>query len=513
MAHHEKKIVNLTELAKISQQLKKSRKKIVLCHGAFDLIHPGHIRHFQSAKKHGDILIVTITADKYMKKGPGRPIFNEGLRAEVLAALNNVDFVAIVNSESAIEIINSIKPDFYFKGPDYKDRKINAKVPRKLDVEKKAVEHWGGKLMFTADEITFSSSKLINHYLDPYPPKTKQYFDGLKQKYSVDEIIEQLVQLKSVKVLIIGDTIIDQYHYCTPMGKSSKEPVIVNRFLHDESFTGGVLASANHVSALSDQVQMVTVLGKQQTFESFIRKKLYNPVRPNFFYREDTNTYVNRRFLDSVTNQKVFQITYMNNTPISGTLEKKIISYLGKQIPKSDLVIVNDFGHGMITKNIIETICTQAKYLTLNVQANSANYGFNVVTKFPSANFVCIDEQELRLATHDKYSDIPTLVRILGKQTNFAEMIITRGKDGSLSYSKKNDQLIETPACVDKTVDRVGAGDALFAITSPCMYADMDRALVSFIGNVAGALQAQVVGNKEQIKFADLTKFITRLLK
>ncbi|MBI3955015.1 adenylyltransferase/cytidyltransferase family protein, partial [Candidatus Gottesmanbacteria bacterium] len=123
-----KKIKRLGELGKISRKLKEEGKKIVLCHGVFDLIHPGHIRHFQSAKKYGEVLIVTITADKFVKRGPGRPIFKEELRSEVLAVIGIIDYVGIVHAESAVEAIKKIKPDFYVKGPDYRGRKQNTLI-------------------------------------------------------------------------------------------------------------------------------------------------------------------------------------------------------------------------------------------------------------------------------------------------------------------------------------------------------------------------------------------------
>src|SRR3990167_1547202 len=160
------KIKGISELGKLVLQMKKEGKKIVHCHGVFDLIHPGHIRHLASAKKNGDILVVTVTADRYVKKGPGRPIFNQNLRTEVLSSLEQIDYVAIIDSESAVPAIRKIKPHFYVKGPDYRHRKKIEALPRKLADEEKAVKAVGGKLIFSVDDIIFSSSRLINQYHD-----------------------------------------------------------------------------------------------------------------------------------------------------------------------------------------------------------------------------------------------------------------------------------------------------------------------------------------------------------
>lgn len=193
-------------------------------------------------------------------------------------------------------------------------------------------------------------------------------------------------------------------------------------------------------------------------------------------------------------------------------VEKKILAYLKREINKYDMVIVNDFGHGMLTNRIIRSLCSKAKYLALNVQANSANYGFNVITKYSRADYVCIDEQELRLATHDKYSHLEKLIKRVFKKMSCRDMIVTRGAEGSISYAKDSG-FIEVPSMTQKIVDRMGAGDTLFAVTSPCIYAGFDKKIVPFLGNVAGAIKVQHIGNRDAAGLAEISKFITRLLK
>lgn len=507
------KIVTLLELSRITTRLKKAGKKIVHCHGVFDLIHPGHIYHFRSAKKYGDILVITITADKFVKKGPGRPVFNEDLRSEVLAALSCIDFVSIVNSDSALLAIEKIRPDFYVKGPDYKHRTPNPLLPRKLGTESATVEKYGGKLVFTDDEIIFSSSHLLNQHFDAYPETTKVYLDSLRESYSDSEIINKLLAISDKKILIIGDTIIDEYQYTRPLGKSSKEPVLVHIYKDGEFFAGGTLATANHVSALVKNITLVTLLGKSRSYESFIRKHLKPQITPKFFYENGTTpTIVDRRFVDQYTQQKLFQVRYMSDTVISEKVETKIFNFLKKEIPLHDAVIVNDFGHGLLSPKLIRLICRRARMLLLNVQANSANFGFNVITKYPHADFVCMDEAELRLATHDKYTDVTKLAKYISRKLNCEELVFTRGPFGAVSITK-NKEVTISPALSLKVVDRVGAGDAFFAIAGVASIAQFDSRLIAFLGNIASALKLQTVGNKTPLDFKEITKFITRLLK
>ena len=127
-----KKIITLEKLSDIVRKYKKRGKKVVLCHGVFDLLHLGHIKHFEEAKSCGDVLIVTVTEDKYVKKGPNRPIFSLLNRMEALSSLSIIDYVAANRWESAVETIKTVKPNIYCKGPDYKDNSVdftkNAKV-------------------------------------------------------------------------------------------------------------------------------------------------------------------------------------------------------------------------------------------------------------------------------------------------------------------------------------------------------------------------------------------------
>jgi len=346
-AKQEKKVKNLNSLSKIVDGLKKKGKKIVQCHGVFDLIHLGHIRHFNLAKKEGDILVVTITKDKYVKRGPGRPLFNENLRAETLASLAITDYVSIIDSPTATGCIKALKPDVYVKGADYKEKEKD--VTGKIYEEEEAVKLIGGRLVFT-DDITFSSSSLINDYLDAFPPETLKYLKAIKKKYSIDLIKEKLKLLRKQKVLVIGDAIIDQYHYCMPMGKSSKEHLVANRYVSEEMFAGGVLATANNVASICSKVDLLTVLGKREPFTDFIKERMSSNITPKFFIRNDTGTIVKRRFVNDSTSRKLFEICYIKDDDMPKELEDKILAQLKKTIENYDLVIVSDYGHGFLTK-------------------------------------------------------------------------------------------------------------------------------------------------------------------
>ena len=503
------KIKSLEELNKIATDLRVQNKVIVHCHGVFDLVHPGHIRHFYSAKKQGDVLFLTLTADEFVKRGPGRPIFNQNIRAETLAALSVSDYVGIVFEPTAKSAIQSIRPNFYAKGPDYKDK--DKDITGQISADEETVTNCGGQLLITNDSA-FSSSKLINNHLDVYPSEVLDFLQKFAQQYSSTYITEQINNMMNLRILVIGDSIIDQYHYCSTMNKTGKEPLVANKYISNESFAGGAIATANHIGNICSNVTLFTILGRKDSWEDFIRKQTEQTgIKLSLFYRDDAETTVKRRFISDTNNRKLFEICFMNDNPISELVENDIVLDLEEKIHDYDLVIVNDFGHGFLTPRIIDVICKKANKLALNVQTNSANTGFNLITKYSKADFICVDEIELRYATHDRFSSLDTLMREIQTKMNCALMITTRGPKGTFSFSAPNN-FYNTPALADKVIDAVGAGDALFAYAAPAFASNVPHEVISFVGNAVGAIAVQIMGNRDSVKKIDVLKFITRLL-
>lgn len=502
------KIISLEKAAKVSARLKKSGKTIAQCHGCFDLLHPGHIKHFEAAKTIADVVIVTLTPDRFVNKGPGRPVFNEHLRMESIAALQAVDYVVLNKWPTAVEVISIVKPDLYIKGQDYKDRERD--VTKNILKEENAVKAGGGKIHFT-EEITFSSSSLINTHFSPHNEKIQQYLAAFKKKYSAEKINEQMDKLKDISVLVIGDTIIDEYHYCQPLGKSTKSPNISAVYLRQNVFAGGVLAVANHVSQFAGNVELVTVLGKKNSQKEIISEKLSPSVSKKFFFREDGPTNTKRRYLDKYLDIKLFEVTFINDKHIERKLEQEVLAYLKTAVKKHDMILVTDFGHGFITPAIIEFLESSGKYLAVNAQTNSNNYGYNYITKYKKTDFVSIDERELRMPFSDSHGEIDELIGKLKKITHADTIQITLGAEGSKIFSKN--KIHYTPAFATSIRDSVGAGDAVLSVTALCAYKGVAPEVISFVANCTGALAVQIIGNEHPVYKKDLTKFIQHFLK
>lgn len=500
------KVKTLDKLGELTRSLKQKGKTIVHCHGVFDQLHPGHIRHLEAAKHEGDVLVVTVTPDRFVNKGLGRPVFNEALRAESIAALECVDYVAVNEWPTAVEAIMKLKPHVYVKGSDYIHRENDPTGG--IYKEEEAVKSIGGRIHFT-NELSFSSTELFNHNFSVYPKQAQEFLEEFRSRYSANNIIQRLKELKKMKVLVIGDAIIDEYHYCEPMGKSPKESIITTKYRHEEAFAGGAIAAANHIAGFCEDVHLITLLGAENSREEFIRSHLRPNVRAKFFYREDAPTPTKRRYIDPFL-AKMFAVYHLNNSDLSPYYESEICKYIVANVQKYDVVLVADFGHGFIGPQIIELVCKKAPFLAVTAQTNSANVGFNLITKYPRADYICLDSLELRLACHDKFGELKALVPKIG--LDYDNVAITRGNEGSLTYSSR-DGFFEIPALTDRAVDRLGAGDAYLAVTTPCVASGYPMELAGFIGNAVGALQVQIIGNKEPVEPAALFKFIKALLK
>jgi rfaE bifunctional protein nucleotidyltransferase chain/domain len=452
----ESKLKTLDELELIIETMKDEAKTVVHCHGVFDLLHPGHIRHFEAARREGDVLVVTVTKDMYVNKGPGRPVFNEQLRAESIAALECVDYVAINEWPNAVETIKKLRPDIYCKGSDYS--KAGEDLTGKIFDEEDAIVGVGGRIHFT-DEITFSSSTLLNEYFNVLPDEAQDYMSDLRGKYTSRDIIERIQQLKKLKVIVIGDTIIDEYCYCAPMGKSAKENLIPAKFSYSETYAGGVLAIANQIAGFCEGVELITCLGSKNTYEQFIRHHLKSNITPRFSYHPTASTNIKRRFVEVDLLRKLFEVNYLDGVAMPESESQEARNSLESIIGDYDLVVVGDYGHGFIDREMIKTLCARAKFLSVNAQTNAANFGYNFITKYPRADFICIDEPELRLATHDKSSNIEGLLAKVAHELDCHKAVVTLGHRGSLVFDN-SEGFLSVPVFSREVVDRMGAGDA-----------------------------------------------------
>jgi len=361
------KICSEIEIAKFVTEIRESGRSIALCHGVFDLLHPGHFQHFKEASDLSDILVVSITADAFVNKGPGRPIFSQEIRAKTLASLEMVDYVIVSDNSTAEKVIHLIKPDYYVKGSDYLSPKDD--VTGMIMKERSAVESYGGEIHFTGG-LTSSSSSLINRYYPSVDAPTQKWLNEFKGAHGYEAVLNSLERISNLKVLILGETIIDQYTFCSPLSKSSKDPILAFH-QHDTSyFPGGVLAIANSSCAWASKTKVITFSGTEDKILPTLIDKIDSNIDCEYILADDRPTILKHRYVDVASNTRVFEYYDFSNLELAKEISNKLLSSISTQIGHFDLVVAADYGHGYFSNSIISLIETKSKFLGINTQAN-----------------------------------------------------------------------------------------------------------------------------------------------
>jgi len=506
-----KKILDLDKLSSLVAKYKKRKRKIVLCHGVFDLLHLGHIKHFEEAKKHGDVLIVTVTPDNYVYKGPNKPVFSLQQRIETLAALQTIDFVAANKWESAIETIKIVKPNIYCKGPDYKDNSLD--YTKKILEEKKAIKSIGGKIEYTSDETIFSSSNILNKFGDVYSDNQKSIIQKINKKLNFKQINKMIDELKNLKVLVIGETIIDQYYFCEALGKSGKEPILVLRDLNMEQYPGGAAAVARHISGFCKSVTLLSMLGENGEYKNYIKNSLPKNINTEFIYKKDSPTIVKKKYVETYSKTKIFGVHNINDELLGKKNEREFGKKLSKLIPKHDLIMLTDYGHGLISDKSAKSICKKSLFLALNAQVNASNIGYHTMDKYKNVECVVINETELRHETRNKNAPIKLLMKKLARKLKIKNLIVTQGSQGSTLFTANAKKYYSSVAFASKIVDKVGAGDAMLAAVSLCLKNNFDKNFSLLVASLAAAQSVETIGNSVPINKNKILKSIQYLLK
>ena len=508
-----KKIISVKSLEEVVSKLKAKGKKVVLCHGVFDLLHIGHIKHFKEAKKLGDILVATVTQDKYVNKGPNRPIFSLNTRMESIAALKDIDYVAPNIFSNAIQLIKMLKPDIYCKGKDYKNYNLDA--TSQIKKEAAAIKSVGGKITHTGT-VLFSSSKIINQTNLNLSNEQKSFLNRIKKKkeFNTDNKILSIINyFSNLKVLIIGETIIDEYVFCEALGKSGKEPILVMRDMYKERYLGGTAAIARNLSSFCKQITLLTNIGQRNEEKHFIKNNLQKNIKTIFLKKSRSPTITKKRFIEHINKTKIFGVYTLNDQPLDSTQEKIFNDKVLKYINNHDLVIVSDYGHGLISAKTAESIVKKSKFVAVNTQLNSSNLGFHVISKYLGANLITINETEMHHELRNRTEDRSSLIKKLSKKLKSNYTHVTSGEEGSTIYNYTTNEILSCPAFANKVVDKVGTGDSMLAILAISLYKKFDVKFSMFLSALVAAHNIQDMSNKTSFNKTYITRAAQSYLK
>jgi len=500
------KIESFDRLRETVSRLRRGGKRVVHCHGTFDLIHPGHLVHFEEARALGDLLVVTLTAGNHVKKGPGRPFFNDRLRAKFLAALSCVDLVSIVPFPAAKEAIEVVHPDIYCKGMEYKDK--TGDVSGKLSEDIRAVRRSGGRVAYVGS-VVFSSSKLLRDGLETRSKALTQLCTSISKHTSAAKLRLALEGFRDLKILVVGDIIFDRYSTVAIQGLTSKNRIISCRFMKEETQCGGALAVYRHLLQFAPRTQLLGALGT----ESWVSQLMARTIKRggNLSVRDpDYVSIVKQRFVDPRMEgkelSKLFSVNYLREDGITPVMEKEVLRRLRKVVPKTDVVLIMDFGHGLLTPAIRDYLQKNARFLIVNCQTNSNNFAFNLINRrYRRADAFALDSAEMHLAVGAKRIVFEEELKKLARSLRAKYAWLTQGSVETLGWNSQ-EGFVRCEPLAKTVVDTVGAGDAFISMATLGVARRLPLDLTTLLGQLAGAEAVNIVGNERPISKTSLLK-------
>ena len=465
------------------------QRRVVMCHGMFDIVHPGHIRHLLYAKAQGDTLIASLTCDEFGGKGNGRPYVPQELRAVNLAALEAVDYVLIDHQPEPLANIFALQPDFFVKGFEYSDGGTQVKTQEEIE----AVSSYGGEFLFSPGDVVYSSTQLLEHHK---PSLTLEKVATLMQAEGVtfDHLRATLDRMAGVTVHVVGDTIVDKYSYCTPLGQSTKTPTLSVKLNQSERFVGGAGVVAKHLRSLGADVTLTTVLGEDEVSE-FVAEDLRGwDIQLNCVHDANRPTTIKERFW--ADSYKLLQVDTLDNSPLAS----RYVTQMGELVRESaaDLVIFSDFRHGLFHSDSIGELSSAIPPGATKAADSQVSSRWGNIMDFKGFDLITPNELEARFALGDQDSGVRHLAQRLLVEAEAKYLILKLGERGVLAYRQSSPaprSFFYLDSWVEGLVDAVGAGDAMLAGASLALVASQDIVQSAIIGNLAAAIACELQGN------------------
>jgi rfaE bifunctional protein kinase chain/domain len=352
------------------------------------------------------------------------------------------------------------------------------------------------------------------------------YLKHIKESFPTDTLLKDIDSLSDLRVMVVGDLILDEYCYCRVAGTVSKWPVLSAIYQDIHQMVGAGAAIARHVKEFAQEVLYVSTVGGRDDSHAFAARLLEEEdIKCRWFTWPDTFTVTKRRYITGgypnplardvhlgkrEPDTRLFEIGFMPELPLPTTIETEICTYLEQIAPTYDLVILADFGHGMVSPRVAKTVAAHSQWWAVNAQTNSSNFGFNRITKYHKPDFVCIDELEARLPSGDKNRALKEIASELLQMTESRSMMITRGSAGLALFN--SGAMLEAPALATTVVDPLGAGDAVLSMASLCRAKGIEDATTVFLSASTGAIASGTVGNDQPVQKAQLVSYVRDVL-
>jgi rfaE bifunctional protein kinase chain/domain/rfaE bifunctional protein nucleotidyltransferase chain/domain len=514
--HQSPKILRKDKLQARIAQVRAEGRTVVQCHGCFDLVHPGHVRHLQYAARLGDHLLVSLTGDDAMNKGIGRPLIPQELRAENLAALDCVDWVHIDPNATAVELLADIKPDVYVKGREYEANRD----PRFI-AEREVVEMSGGRVVYSSGDIVFSSTALIANMNDEIgaedPASVRLHQLASRDDLQPSRLDRVLAGCEGRHILIIGELILDTYVHCDRPEVASEAAMMSLRPIQRTYYDGGAAVVAKHLRALGARPVLITAASMRDEHLAMIERLRARDIRVHAI-ANDTPLLEKQRYI--VGREKVVRIDHTQPIMLDGRARDELLACAREVAGSVDGALLCDYGSGLLTPSLIENLCDELRPRVGVLAADVSGHRANLLS-MRDMDFVCPNENELRETMRDFGESLSAVVWRYLEQRNIREAIITLGDEGAVAFSRKPESRRERawasrlsgdhiPALTRHVVDELGCGDAVLAIAMLARTAGASLAQAAYLGSLAAASQAERRGNCV-VSTADIARMMRRV--
>jgi rfaE bifunctional protein kinase chain/domain len=465
-------------------------QKVIMCHGAFDLVHPGHLRHLMYARSKADILVASLTSDAYIAKASYRPFVPQQLRAMNLAALEVVDYVIIDEQPTPLLNLAYLQPDYFAKGYEYMAGGVHPKTQQEIDI----LNSYGGEIILTPGDVVFSSSRFIE---DTPPAIAAEKLHALmeSERLTFDDLRRTLDRCRGLRVHVLGDTIVDSYVYTTPIGAStSKTPTLSVRFDEQLDFAGGAAVVSHHLRAAGAEVTFSTVLG-DDALKDFVLEEMEKHGVHCLPVIDSTRPTTNKAAYIA-NGYRLLKVDKVDNRPISEkTLEQFKAQLAGHDV---DAYVFSDFRHGIFSKGTIPELTAALKPGPLRVADSQVASRWGNILDFEGFDLLTPNEKEARFALGDQDSVVRPLALELYKRAGCKTLMLKMGERGMMTYREPTHDVrafFQIDAFAGHVVDAVGSGDALLSYATLSLAATGNCVIASILASMAAAVACEHDGN------------------
>ena len=459
----------------------------VLAYGHFNTIHPGHIRYLRHARGLGELLVVALIGD-----GKTRYAFQQKERAEALTLLGIADALLLLEADELNEAIDALQPKVLVLGNEFKH---NADIQSTLVKQRQQ----GGAVQFHAGDVHYASVDLLSGSERDLRHERRELFQAACRRQGIQkaELLDSINSWGGTRLIVLGDTIVDQYVACEAIGMSAEAPVVVVRELDHKNFIGGAAVVAAHISALGARCEFISVVGADSTAELVRQELVIQGIGDGLSTDPSRPTTFKKRYM--VENQKLFRVSRLEEHNLDPDVEDQVIGQLQKLAPNAQGIVVSDFVYGVVTPRILAVVHQLAEQYNLllfgDLQCSSQ---VGSITRFEGFSLLCPNEREARLALQDKDSGLEQLSQRLLQITSSERLVMKLGSEGFIAYDRSSNRQLSSqafPALSVNPLDVAGAGDSLLALFATGLASGQAMMPTAAMACCMAALAVETMGN------------------